>query len=272
VCSISPDIRFTAIGAPRQIWAVSAIHGEVHRLIQLHDALMEQIRPGDRIVYLGNYTGYGSYSRETVDEILAFRRQILSIPGMKPDDLIYLRGGQEEMWQKLTQLQFCPNPVDTLLWMMGNGMNNTLQNYGICPHEGIIAAREGVMALTRWTNKVRETLRANPGHEIFMMQFRRAAYTSMDSRFPILFVNAGIDPARPLEQQEDNFWWSGNNFTDIHDPYQPFEKVIRGFDPTHQGITLNCVTASLDGGCGFGGSLVCAHMAADGEIYELLEA
>ena len=54
--------------------------------------------------------------------------------------------------------------------------------------------------------------------------------------------------------------------------YDPFEKVIRGFDPNHQGVYLNGITATLDGGCGFGGSLVCANMSAEGEIYELMEA
>jgi serine/threonine protein phosphatase 1 len=57
----------------------------------------------------------------------------------------------------------------------------------------------------------------------------------------------------------------------MHDRYDPFEKVIRGFDPKHEGVHLNCVTATLDGGCGFGGSLVAGSMTADGEMMELLE-
>jgi serine/threonine protein phosphatase 1 len=35
---------------------------------------------------------------------------------------------------------------------------------------------------------------------------------------------------------------------------------------------MNGVTASLDGGCGFGGTLICAGMEASGDIFELMEA
>lgn len=272
MCNKADNDKFSALGCPNKIWAVSSVHGDLDRLMQLHDAIFERITAGDRLVYLGNYTGFGLQSRETVDELLTFRRLILAQPGMKASDIVYLRGAQEELWQKLMQLQFDPNPVDTLLWMMGNGMGNTMQSYGISPHDGIIAAREGILSLNKWTNKIRQTLRDNPGHDCLLTHNRRAAFTSFDDRYPILFVSAGLDPARSLEEQEENLWWAGDQFESMTDSYAPFEKVIRGFDPNHQGVHLNGITATLDGGCGFGGPLVCANMGADGEIYELMEA
>ena len=69
----------------------------------LHDSIFHKISAGDRVVYLGNYTGYGAYSHETVDELLMFRRMILAKPGMKASDLVYLRGKQENLWQRLYQ-------------------------------------------------------------------------------------------------------------------------------------------------------------------------
>lgn len=270
--NLATDPRFHAIQSPRNIWAFSAIHGENDRLTRLHDAVLERIRPGDRIIYLGNYTGYGRRSRETVDELLTFRRMVLAMPSVVPEDIVYLRGAQEEMWQKLTQLQFSQNPIDTLLWMLGSGMGSTMESYGINPHEGVTAAREGIMALTRWTNTIRDAVRWQPGHDVFMSQYRRAAYTILpDGRTPVLFVNAGLNPSYHLTEQNDNFWWDCDGFARMTDAYAPFEKVVRGFDPAHQGVRVNCVTASLDGGCGFGGPLVCAGMKADGEIFEILE-
>lgn len=263
--------KFSNLKRPNKIWAVSSIHGDLDRLMQLHDAIFERIAPGDRLIYLGNYTGYGVQSRETVDELLVFRRLLLAQPGMKASDIVYLRGAQEELWNKLTQLHFAPNPTDTLLWMMGCGMGNTMKSYDICAHDGIMAAREGTLSLTKWTNKVREALRAHAGHDCFMTQSKRAAYTEFDGRFPTLFVNAGLDPQKPLELQDDNLWWAGETFSDMEARYDPFEKVVRGFDPKHEGVHLNCVTATLDGGCGFGGSLVAASMQADGEMMEMLE-
>ncbi len=272
VCSTAIDCRFTTLGNPQRIWAVSAIHAEADRLVQLHDALYEVLRPGDRIVYHGNYLGYGEKPRETIDEILTFRRLVLSIPGMKAEDIVYLRGGQEEMWQKLLQIQFAPNPSDVLLWMMSKGLSTTMKSYGASPHQGIIAAQEGVMSLTRWTNRLREAIKKTPGHEIFSTQLKRAAFTDKKSAYPMLFVNAGLNPARDLEEQGDNFWWSKDDFNSIHLPYDPFQKVVRGFDPMHRGMNLNCVTATIDGGCGFGGALVCAGFNQDGNIFEVLEA
>ncbi|NQZ13624.1 MAG: hypothetical protein HRT94_02200 [Alphaproteobacteria bacterium] len=272
MCNSQRDQKFRVLGTPNRIWAVSAIHGDCTRLEGLHNAIYERITPGDRLVYLGNYTGYGDQSHEVIDELLAFRRAVLSLPGMKPKDITYLRGGQEEMMHILTQLQFCKEPVDTLLWMLGSGMSNTMKSYGICPHEGITAAREGIMSLTRWTNKIRAALRRQEGFEAFMTNHNRAAFTKIDNAESALFVNSGLDPSLPLEEQEDRLWWQGEEFHAMTGAYKPFEKVIRGFDPRHQGVQLNCVTASIDGGCGFGGPLVAAGLDAKGDVFELMEA
>jgi serine/threonine protein phosphatase 1 len=238
----------------------------------MHDTLWQKFMPGDRIIYLGNYIGYGSDPCGTIDELLIFRRAVLSIPGVLAKDLVYLRGAQEEIWQKLLLLHFSPNPVELLLWMLSRGLSSTLASYGICHHEGIIAAQEGVMPLTRWTSSIREAIRSHPGHETFGTQLKRAAFISEESDAPILFVNSGINPELSLEEQGDNFWWSDNDFNKIIEPYGQFNKVIRGFDPKHRGMNINCVTATIDGGCGFGGPLVCAGFNNNSEIFEFLEA
>jgi hypothetical protein len=260
------------LGRPGRIWAVSAIHGELERLTDLHDAMLEHIRPGDRLVYHGNYTGYNPQAAACIDEILTFRRLVLSLPGMMCNDIVYLRGAQEEIWQKLLQLQFAPDPTSVLLWMLGNGLSDTLYSYGLSPHDGIEACQSGTMGLTKWTAKVREAIRRHAGHEVFSTQLLRAAHTAQDSPCSMLFVHAGLDAAKPLEEQGDSFWWAGRMFSDIKVAYAPFDKVIRGYDPDHTGVAINCVTASIDGGCGFGGNLVCAGIGANGEIFRTLEA
>ena len=266
------DKRFSDLGAPRRVWAVSAIHGELEKLYALHDAILDRLQAGDRIVYLGNYTGYGPQSRETVDEILTFRRLALSMPGMRPSDIIYLKGRQEDLWHKLTQLQFTNKPDVELQKMLDQGLAQTLESYELSAHDGMRACKEGVLAVTRWTNKIRETTRKTAGFETWTTHHRRAAFTSQDGRFPVLFVNSGIAPQMPLEQQGDNFYWAGDGFSDMTESYKPFSKVIRGYDSTGAGVHINCVTATLDGGSGFGGNLVCASMTIEGKILEILEA
>ena len=267
---IAKDNRFSSLGTPNRIWAVSAIHGDLERLMSLHNAIYHKIKPGDRIVYLGNYVGYGNQSAECVDEILTFRRLVLSIPGMLCSDLVYLRGRQEEIWQKLLQLQFAPSPGDTLLWMLGNGLSNTLNSYGLSPHDGIEACRHGIMGLTKWTNSIRDKLRARPGHEIFTTQLTRAAHTNDNSDYPMLFVHAGLNANRTLGDQGDTFWWASEEFEKIREAYLPYQKVVRGFDPAHKGVVTNCVTATIDGGCGFGGDLICAEIAKTGDFIDIL--
>lgn len=272
MCKETKRSCFTALGSPARIWTIPAIHGETEKLTLLHDEIYREIRPGDRIVYLGNYTGFGRDAAGCIDEILTFRRLVLSLPGMIASDIVYLRGRQEEMWQKLLQLQFAPNPTDVFLWMLGNGMAPTLVSYGISQHDGIEACRYGVMGLTKWTNVVREAVRRHKGHDIFAMHQSRAAYTDLESAYPMLFVHAGINTSKTLEDQGDSFWWGQEQFDAITIPYLPFQKVIRGYDPARRGLHTNCVTATLDDGCGFGGPLICAGFEADGNILDIIEA
>ncbi len=273
MCQTSKETKnFVELGFPHKVWALSAIHSDVDKLSRMHDALLERIQPGDKIVYLGNYSGYQGNATECIDEILSFRRRVLCIPGVIPNDLVYLRGAQEEMLQKLLQLQFAPNPSDVLLWMLGHGMAGTLQAYGISPHDGIEACRHGIMGVTKWTSAIRAKIRSHAGHETFQNHLIQAAYTSVQGDYPILFVHAGIDCSKALSDQGDRLWWGCKTFSNISSPYEPFQKVVRGFDPARGGLHLNCVTATLDGGCGFGGTLICTAFGGDGEVQEILEA
>lgn len=291
VCDLVKDQRFAALGNPRRIWAISAIHAEADRLVALHDSIYPQLEAGDRIVYLGNYFGHGTEATRTIDEILTFRRNVLAMPGWMPSDIAYLRGGQEEMWEKLVQLQFAPNPREVLEWMLDHGLSATLESYGMNPTHGLVSTREGAMSITRWTAGVRAAIRRHRGHDMFITHLRRAAFTPPqvmelaatgtggayaramdDSAAPMLFVHAGLNPNRPLQDQGDALWWGGRSFDAIHTPYDPFEKVIRGFDPNQGGLHINGVTATLDGGCGFGGPLVCAGFDRCGEVFSLIES
>ena len=271
------DCRFASLGNPERIFAIPSIHGDLQKLHSVHESLWNQFRPGDRLIYLGNYTGYGQYSRETVDSILSFRRCLLSIPGVMPSDITYLRGTQEEMWQKLMQLQFAPNPALVLEWMLDKGLAQTMESYEISPQEALRVSREGVIRLARWTERARYSVYSNAGHDIFTSQYKRAAYTSCPMTqttgtcSPLLFVNAGIDATRSLEEQGDCFWWGHAHFKHMKFPYNPYQTVFRGYDPDNQGLHMNGITATLDNNCGRGGSLVYAEIAGSGEILNLAE-
>ena len=263
------DERFASLRQTERTWAVGAIHGEVARLKALHGRLAERLRRGDNLVYMGNILGRGGAVGETVNEILAFRRAFLARPGVFAADLAYLRGGQEEMWHKLLQLQFAPNPGEVLRWMLDQGVGPTLQAYGGDAKKGLMATRAGALAVTGWTNGLRAAMRTRDGHVALTSALRRAAFIADHS---LLFVHAGIDPSRPLFQQADSFWWGGREFDRLAAPYGTFTRIVRGYDPAHRGVAIGPLTATLDGGCGFGGPLMAGCIHASGEVGELIEA
>ena len=261
--------NFSILSTPCRIWAIASIHGEHDRLAGVCKALDPKIEPGDRLVFLGNILGHGPRIRETVDQALLFRRDFLARPGNDIGDIALLRGAQEEMWEKLFELQFAVNPAEVLEWMLDRGVGPTIEAYGGNARDGLAAARQGTLALGRWTGQLRDAVRAIPGHRDYMSALRRAAYTDDGA---LVLVNAGIDPTRPLDAQEDTFWWADQAFERIDEPYFGCRLVVRGFDPEHRGVRVTTHTASLDGGAGFGGGLIAACITAADGVIDVIEA
>ena len=106
--------RFGILAGWRRVWAVASINGQREKLLVLHEALGERFGFGDRLVYLGNCLGAGGDAAGTLDELIAFRRRTLARRGMMPEDIVFLRGTQEEMWQKLQQLHLAVDPAGCL--------------------------------------------------------------------------------------------------------------------------------------------------------------
>ena len=158
---------------------------------------------------------------------------------------------------------------EVLNWMLEQGVGATIEAYGGTPADGMSAAGEGAMALNRWTGSLRATMHARDGPGPLMSALRHAAYTEDNA---LLFVHAGIDPSRPLSAQSDSFWWSGQTFTQVTEPYSGFKRVVRGFSRGEKGIVMGRYTASVDAGCGFGGRLMAALFDADAQLVDTVEA
>lgn len=261
--------KFVPLKRASRVWAIAAIHGEARRLAALHAALDRRFDSGDRLVYLGNYLGRGADIVGTIDELLRFRRSILSRPLIFASDVVYLRGSQEEMWQKLLQLQFAVNPREVFEWMLSQGVGATLTAYGGDARKGTAAARDGAVGITRWTNTLRSAVAGHAGHQPLMSALKRAAYTDDGG---LLFVHAGVDPSRPLAAQGDTLWWGSSGFGQWKAPYEGFRLVIRGYDHAHAGTSRGEFGLTIDAGSGFGGPLVAACIDLNGEVVDWLEA
>jgi hypothetical protein len=268
---VSDGDKFGHLGRPRRIWAVPACHGDIAQLDRIHEAIADRFAVGDRLIYLGNYLGGGD-PVGTIDRLLAFRTYLLAAPGMIADDLVYLRGVQEEIWSKLLQIQFAPNPGEVLQWMLERGAEATLRAYGGQARLGLAATRDGAMAMTRWTSAIREAVRAQPGHNAFMSVLRRAAFTDETADGRLLFVHAGLDAERPLAKQGDSFWWDAGGFTKTNGTFENFKRLFRGSDPSGDGLKLDGYAVTLDAGCGTGGPLIAAVIMPDGRIVDIVKA
>lgn len=237
--------------------------------MHLHDRLMPLLRAQDRLVYLGNYLGVGNAVAETVDELINFRRRFLARHRTFACDVVYLRGAQEEMWHKLLQLQFAPDPAGLLNWMVQAGIEPTVRAYGGELRQGFVASRDGPRMITRWTSALRQAMNAAPGHTPFLAALRHAAYTDTEN---LLFVHAAVDPARPLSEQRDTFWWGRYDVLEAAAPISGFHRVIRGYDREARGLVEGEFAVSLDGGAGRGGRLMAACFEASGSVAEAIDA
>lgn len=263
------DQKFARLRGARRVWAVGAIHAEARRLVRLHDLISDRLRDGDRLVYLGNYIGHGEAVRATIDELLDFRCRVLGRPHAFACDVVFLRGAQEEMWQKLLQLQFAPNPQEVLQWMVRAGIETTIRAYGGDMRQAFAAARDGPRTITRWTGTLRSAMNAAPDHVTLFSALHHAAFT--DDR-GLLFVHAAIAPSRPLAAQGDAFWWGSEDILDLAAPFEGFRRVVKGSDRQQRGLVEREFGVSLDGGAGRGGPLIGACFAPTGQILDTIEA
>jgi serine/threonine protein phosphatase 1 len=261
--------RFAHLRGARRVWAMGPIHGEARRLARLHDLIGERFLAGDRLVYLGNYLGHGEDVAATIDELLDFRRRVLGRTNGFACDIVYLRGAQEEMWQKLLQLQFAPNPGELLNWLVRAGVEPTVRAYGGDLRQGFAATRDGPRTITRWTSGLRAAMNAAEGHSRLFAALRHAAYTDEGG---LLFVHAGVHPRRALAAQGDAFWWGAADILELTAPFAQFGRVIRGFDRDRRGVVEAPFAVSVDAGAGRGGHLVAACLAANGKIVDICEA
>ena len=261
--------KFARLRNARRVWAIAAINGAAQRLIRLHDSISDRFQEGDRVVYLGNYVGHGDAVLATIDELLDFRRRVLGRQRGFACDVAFLRGAQEEMWQKLLQLQFAPNPGDVLQWMVSAGMEATVRAYGGDLRQGFAATRDGPRMITRWTGALRNVMNATPGHTTLFSALRHAAFAE---ELGVLFVHAGIDSSRPLAAQGDAFWWGRDDILELRSSFEGFRRIVRGIDREQRSFIERDFAVSLNGGIGRLGRLTAACFGAGGEVIELIEA
>ena len=178
--------NFVDLKNASRIWAVGSIHSNLKSFNSIKNFIIHNFKKQDKIVFLGNVIGLGNFTKETLSSIINLRSILMSKYFLKPDDIVFLRGAQEEMFSKILQLHTAPNPIEIIDWMFEHGVDKTLNSYGFEKAEVINIASSGTVSISKWISKLNKELINNPGHKEYFLNLKHAAY-STDKR--ILFVN-----------------------------------------------------------------------------------
>lgn len=272
------DSRLAHLGEPSRLWAVGSLHGRYGSLCQLHEALAGALRPGDRLVYLGNYLGAHSLwtgeGLATLDELIAFRNAFIALPGFFARDIVFLRGVHEDLFAQMLRLPFQRNPAQWLTHMLDQGLESYLVPYGMM--QGLCSSiNQGLIALNHWANGCRRAIATRAGHAPFYDQLNSCAATSY-RHLPrqIMLVPAGLDPAHPLHLQYEELLYTSAPLTGIKN-YPQCARLVRGALPAREARENSSFDAkafllTLDDGPALDGKIRAVCLDPQGHIMENL--
>ena len=221
--------KFAELKFCNNIWAIGSIHSHLDSFELIKNHIIKNFSKNDKIVFLGNIIGLGHNAKETLSSAIDLRNQLMSNFFLKTEDVVFLRGAQEEMFLKLLQLQTAPNPYEIVKWLFEHGVDKTIHSYNLNVAEVHEIATQGTIAISRWTSKLNKTIASVKGHKEYFSNLHHAAFADTKK---ILFVNRGVDITRPLSAQNDCFWWGYHNFSKLDKPYDTFKKIVRGYEPS----------------------------------------
>ena len=223
---MSTESKFQEVKNAKKIWAIGSLHAQLDSFQSIKKYILSNFEYGDKLIFLGNIIGFGTKSKDIISDILKLRFNLMAKYNLNNEDIIFLRGAQEEMFSKLLQLQIAPNPLEIIEWIFSHGVNQTIVSYNFDPDEFRKIASQGTIQINKLTSKLNYEISLTPGHKEFFSNLKHAAYSESKE---VLFVNRGVDITRPLSAQYDCFWWGYQNFSLINKPYNTFKRIVRGY-------------------------------------------
>jgi serine/threonine protein phosphatase 1 len=199
-------------------FVIGDIHGCLEELRHLVDAL--PVRPGDEMVFLGDYIDRGPDSSGVVSFLIELKASL------SENKLVFLKGNHEDMLLSYLELSGQHGKMFLL-----NGGWATVQSYGLT-------------ADNRSPNRLHTAM--PPAH----LQF----YQSLESYYltePYLCVHAGIHPLKSLEEQTDEeLLWIRDPF--LHSSHTLPYTIIFGHTPQHAVLYHKPYKIGLDNGLDYG--------------------
>tara|TARA_B100002051_G_scaffold267875_1_gene296923 strand:- start:2357 stop:3166 length:810 start_codon:yes stop_codon:yes gene_type:complete len=264
-------VNFIELKNSNRIWAVGSIHSNLKSFESIKLHIIKNFQKGDKLIFLGNVIGLGDFAKETLTSIINLRFKLMAKFNLDSQEIVFLRGAQEEMLNKLLQLQTAPNPTEIINWMFDHGVDKTIESYGFEPNDVLNIASTGVVNISKWTSDLNTRISKTSGHKEYFSNLKHAAYSSSKK---ILFINRGVDITRPLSAQNDCFWWGYQNFSKINKPYNTFVRLVRGYESNHNNTQMvkNDTICTLFKQPLTNKKIIAGIFKENGEILELFES
>ena len=206
-------------------FVIGDIHGCLVELACLVEAL--PLERSDRLIFLGDYIDRGPHSKDVVS-------YLIELQNTAAQEIIFLKGNHEDMF--LSYLGLPGRHGDMFLY---NGGGPTLASYGISP--------------TRHSPQESLTL-VPPSHLEFFRRLRTCSIAA-----PFFCVHAGINPAKSLEDQdEEEMLWIRDEFI-LNRHALPYT-VLFGHTPQEEVMFHLPYKVGLDTGLVYGNKLSCLEL------------
>ena len=192
---VAPELR-ASLPEGRRVYAIGDVHGRLDLLEELAEAIESDDcarAPAETsVILLGDLVDRGPDSAGVV----AFARE-----WQRDREVRVLAGNHEEMFLRSFE------STDVLRQFLRHGGRETLFSYGLDPMAYSAASAEQVQAM------MREAVSKDERAYI-------AGFEGMIVLGDYVFVHAGIDPAQPLDAQDDaNLRWIREPFLSHDDPF-----------------------------------------------------
>ncbi|MGJ8570858.1 MAG: metallophosphoesterase family protein [Hoeflea sp.] len=219
-------------------YAIGDVHGRRDLLAALLNAIGKDIGSIEaRIVFLGDIIDRGPESRQCLDLVTA---TLEAYPGSR-----LILGNHEEFLLTFLDAGSRQARETAIRRWLPNGGSETLHSYGF----------EDPADLDR---VARQLASDNPEH---IAALRDASW--MDETDEQFFVHGGIDPHRPLDEQDPTTTrWIRNTFLDFKGPLPKI--IVHGHTMTDSSLPeLHANRVALDTGAVYSGHLTCGIFAGD---------
>ena len=148
---MTSDNKFQKFTNINRIWAVGSLHSCIESFQSIKKYILSNFKNGDKLIFLGNLIGYNNQSKEILTDVLNLRFNLMAKFNLSHEDIVFLRGAQEEMFSKILQLQIAPNPREIVDWIFSHGVDQTLSSYNFEPDQFRNIASQGTIQINKLT-------------------------------------------------------------------------------------------------------------------------